>query len=287
MLSGGGHVRILLFCLALLAVGPSGASAEEAGGAIRWLLTGVPPKLIPDGPFRGKGYGEEQVALLSRLLPRYAHRVETVTPARLWYELRTGQGVCSVDIAQLPERERWAVFTRHQTSIPSYRLLVLRDRLPEFNEFRDAGGEVDLDRLAASDRLTGIYVTSRYYMPRINGFIEAPGHGVHLEAVSASTRIFEMVASRRGDFAFASLTEMNYFSALNRAAPPGGKPWPPLAMLPIKGADEQVHGHIACSRDALGRQMVEDVDRLFDDPAVWAEFLAPERRWMDEAPLAP
>ncbi len=275
--------RLLFICLVLLAVGAEGSRAAESGPTIHWMLTGVPPKLIPDGPFTGTGYGEQQVALLTRRLPQFEHRLESVTPARLWHEMRGGQGVCSIDIADVAEREEWAVFTRHRTSIPGYRLLVLKERLPEFAEFRDAAGRVDLDRLAAGNRLRGVYVAGRHYMPQINAFIDNPARKIRIEAMSASTKIFEMVAERRGDFSFASVTEMNYFNTLNAA---GGKPWHPLAMLAIKGGDDQVHGHIACSKDSLGKQVVAAVDRLLDDEALWSEFMAPERRWLDDVPVA-
>ncbi len=272
-------LRVLFLYLAVMA---GAVRAGDTNHVIRWMVTGVPPKLIQDGPFRGTGYGEQQVALLTRHLPQFGHHFEVVTPARLWHEMQAGQGVCSVDIADLPERESWAVFSRHQTSIPGYRVLVLKDRLPEFSEFRDRDGRVDLDLLAASDRFTGIYVAGRHYMPEITRFLESPARKTHIDAMSASTRIFEMVAGGRGDFSFAATTEMNYFNALNAAAAPGGKAWPALAMMPVKGITAQVHGHIACSRDPLGRELVEAADRLLDDEALWSEFLAPEQRWMND-----
>jgi uncharacterized protein (TIGR02285 family) len=278
--------KILLVCLVLLAMDATGASAEGSSHTIRWMLTGVPPKLVPDGPLRGAGYGEQQVALLTRRLPQFDHHLESVTPARLWHEMRSGQDVCSIDIADVPEREQWAIFTRHQTSIPGYRLLVLKEKLPAFAEFRDAAGRIDLDRLAANDQLRGIYVAGRHYMPQINAFLDNPKRKVGVEAMSASTKIFEMVADRRGDFSFANVTEMNYFNALNAAIRTGAKAWPPLAMLVIKGGDDQVHGHIACSRGVFGKQVIQAVDHLLDDEATWTEFMAPERRWLDDVPAA-
>lgn len=278
--------RVLLLALIALTIGTATKAAEENRRTIHWMLTGVPPKFIPDGPLRGTGYGELQVAFLAERLPQFEHRLEQVTPARLWHEMQTGEGVCSIDIADLPEREKWAAFARHRTSIPSYRILVLRDRLAEFAPFRLPDGAIDLERLASSDRLTGIYVASRHYTAQINGFISSAARKIPLESTSASTRIFEMIASRRGDFSFASITEMNYFTALNAAPPAPEKPWPPLAMLAIKGGGGEVHGHIACSRDPLGRQMIEAADRLFDDESVWSEFLAPQQRWLGNVPLA-
>lgn len=272
--------RFLLCGLALLTFGTATITfAQETRPVLHWMLTGVPPKFIPDGPLRGTGYGEQQVAYLAKRLPQFQHRVELVTPARLWHEMQAGQGVCSLDIADLPEREKWAAFTRHQTSVAGYRLLVLQDRLGEFSSFRLPDGTVDLDRLAASDRLTGIYVATRHYTTQINSFIESSVRKIPLESTSTSTKIFEMIAHRRGDFSFASVTEMNYFKALY------GKRGPSMAMLPIKGGGEPVHGHTACSRDPLGLQTIEILDHLFDDEAVWKEFLAPQQKWLADVPL--
>jgi uncharacterized protein (TIGR02285 family) len=260
------------------------ARADDTNHVIRWLVTGVPPKLIPDGPLRGTGYGEQQVAFLTRHLAQFEQHLEVVTPARLWHEMQTGQGVCSVDIADVPDREGWAIFSRHQTSLPNYRMLVAKDRVAEFSDFRDRDGLIDLDRLAASDRFTGIYVAGRHYTPEINRFLDNPSRKTRVDGMSASPRIFEMVASGRGDFSFASITEMNYFNAVNAATQSGGKVRPPLTMMTIKGVAAQVHGHIACSRDPRGRKLVEAVDRLLDEDAMWKAFLAPELHWMEDIP---
>jgi len=273
---------VRLFCLALAAMLTVGACAAETGNTIHWMISGAPPKMIPYGPLAGKGYGQQQVAWLTAQLPNYEQRLEIVTPARLWYEMRTGKGVCSLDIVDLPEREQWAVFSRHQTSIPAYSVLVLKDRLPEFAPFLDADGRIDLDRLGATDRLFGLHVTGRYYMPRVNDFIDDPARKIRLDSMSASTRIFEMVANRRADFSFATGAEINYFTYLSTVPGPGGDSPPNLAMLPIKGGEEPIHGHFACSRDPLGRRMVEAVDRLLDEESKWREFLAPEQRWLDD-----
>lgn len=275
-------MRFVLPCLMVLMM--SAVHAEDS--TIRWMLTGVPPKFMVDGPFRGQGYGEQQVALLSKRLPQFKHKLELVTPARLWHEMQAGQGVCSIDIADLPEREKWAVFSRRVTSIPTYRLIMLKERMPEFAEFRDAEGLIDLDQLGASERLIGVSVAGRHYMPEINAFIDNPARKMRIDLMSASTKIFEMVAGRRGDFSFATVTEMNYFNAVNAAAPPGGKVWQPLAMLGVKGAVSHVHGHIACSRDPLGQRMMQAIDGLLDDDRVWNEFHAPEQRWLADIPLA-
>ena len=276
-------MRFVLPCLMVLLMS---ASVHAEDTVIRWMLTGVPPKFMTEGPFRGQGYGEQQIALLSRRLPQFGHKMELVTPARLWHEMQAGPGVCSVDIAELPERGKWAVFSRRSTSVPGYRMLVMKERVPEFAEFRGDDGLVDLGRLGASERFTGLYVAGRYYMPEISAFIDNPSRKMRLEAMSASTKIFEMVAGRRGDFSFATVSEMNYFNALNAAAAPGAKLWPPLAMIGIKGAVALVHGHIACSRDPLGLRAMQAIDHLLDDDHVWADYLAPEQHWMEDVPLA-
>ena len=273
-------VRLLLVGLALSGMGTGITSAEEKP-VIRWMLTSAPPKFIGDGPLKGTGYAEQQVAYLAKRLPQFDHRVEVVTPARLWHEMQTGKGVCSIDIADLPERERWALFTRHTTSVPGYSLVVLRDRIAEFSRFRGTDGSIDLERLAASGQMTGLYNAGRHYTPQINAFLDSPVRKTPLESTSASTNIFEMIASRRGDFSFGLGAEMNYFNALNEAGADSARRWPPLAMLAIKGGGEMLHGHLGCSREPQGRKMIDALDRLFEDETAWNEFFAPHKRWVE------
>lgn len=272
-------VRFLLVGLALYALGTGKTIAGEKP-VIHWLLTNAAPKVIPDGPLRGTGYAEQQTVFLARRLPQFDQRVEIVTAARLWHEMRTGKGICSIDIADLPEREAWALFSRHTTSVPGYSLMVARDRIAEFAPFRGTDGAVDLDRLAQSATLTGLYTARRYYTPQINAFIDNAARKSPLDSTSSSTRVFEMIASHRGDFSFGLGAEMNYFNAANAAEPDPAKRPPPLMMLPIKGGGEMLHGHIACSRDPLGRKMIEALDQLFEDETAWNEFFAPHARWI-------
>ena len=272
-------VRLLLMSMVLSMGAGAGIAGEKP--IIRWMLTNAAPKVIPDGPLRGTGYGELQAAYLARRLPQFDQRVEIVTAARLWHEMKTGRGICSIDIADLPEREPWALFTRHTTSVPGYFLMVSRDRIAEFDPFRGADGAIDLDRLAADTNLTGLYAAGRHYTPQINAFIDSPTRKAPIESTSSSTSVFEMIASHRGDFSFGLGAEMNYFNALNAARADPAKRRPPLAMLPIKGGGEQLHGHIGCSRDPLGRKMIETLDQLFSDEAEWNAFFEPHRRWVD------
>lgn len=274
-------VRFLLLGLTLSLGCIDAANAAERP-VIRWMLTNAAPKVIPDGSLKGTGYAEQQAAYLARRLPQFDHRFEIVSAARLWHEMQAGKGICSIDIAELPERENWALFSRTATSAPGYSLLVLRDRVGEFAPFRGTDGAIDLDQLAAGSQLTGLYAAGRHYTAQINAFIDSPARKTSLLSTSASTNIFEMIASRRGDFSFGTMAEMNYFNALNAAIASPSKRRPPLALLTIKGTGEPVHGHIACSREPVGRQMIEALDRLLGDPANWNDFLAPQRHWADE-----
>src|SRR5579859_8197573 len=96
-------VKFLVAGFALCGIATGTITVAEEKPAIQWMLTGVPPKFITDGPLKGTGYGEKQVAYLTQRLPQFQHRLELVTPARLWHEMQSSKGICSIDIAKVPD----------------------------------------------------------------------------------------------------------------------------------------------------------------------------------------
>ena len=169
-----GAIRIILLCL--LSAAPA-AWAED----VTWILPEFPPGFIR-GPFRaGEGYGDRQLKFLIEHLPQFHHMVLNGSASRLWHEMEHRDGICTLLVAKLPEREKLAVFSARSFSGVTNQVIVRTDRLGEFSSFRDKSGAIDLARLAADGHLRGGYTETSSYGSAIDGFIRDPDRKISLE----------------------------------------------------------------------------------------------------------
>ena len=128
--------------------------------------------LLGTTPFLGSNnvpQGEEtmdsgQMDYLIHLLPQFTHHVVRVSPARSIYDLRHGEGVCAVGILVTPERQSFALFTARHMVLPSFRVMVPRERLSAWAPMLTPKGEIDLEKVGLS--LVGGYLLGIFFQNR-------------------------------------------------------------------------------------------------------------------------
>jgi uncharacterized protein (TIGR02285 family) len=258
--------------LALL-VTAGAATAEEAV----WMIPAVPPAVVAEGPLAGQGGSELALRSLGQALPQFAWRYEFATPLREMHEIAQRGGVCSFGFAKRPEREQIMLFNNRPMVSPGYGLIIRDDRSPEFQRFLDAGGALDLDRLAEDKALHGGYSAGRNLYGSMKDFIE--NNPSRLTVDGDSGRLFRQLKARRLDYLFGSRDEVLYYaSSLGNNAT--------FTAFPLVGMSAYGKGYIACSKGPVGEKVIAAVDAYLDDDAHWATFIAPWERWLTPADFA-
>lgn len=263
--------RIVVVLIAIVA-GPFAAAQT-----ITWLTSDLPPQYIAEGELAGLGIKDQQLRLISEQVPDYRHRTVRASISRLWYQIQHEDGMCGIGVLRSPEREKIAVFSHRAVVVPGFRLIVRTDDMPRFSPFLTAQREVDLEALLQSRKLNGGYVADRAYPPAISAYIGNGERRAPLEKSIDNDRLFQLLASNRVDFVFGLAYEAAYF---------GWRRQPALISLPIKDTPRSVAGYTACSNQPLGRAMIDRLDTLQGDEALWHQWMEPLRRWLDPADFA-
>jgi len=265
----GGPRHVLPLWLALAA---GIARAED----VTWILPEFPPGFINDPGMAGEGYGDKQLKFLIGHLPQFHHVILDGTANRVWHEMEHRDGICTLTVAKLPEREKLAVFSARSFWATTNQVIVRTDRLAEFARFRDKSGAIDLARLAADDHLRGAYSDSTSYGPSIDAFIHDPARKTPLEITAHLRMPLTLLDKERIDFAFGYYMEMSYFRRLDHLEDH-------FTALPTQPEPARQDGHVACSNKTLGREVIAAIDSLLASAEGMKAYIEPLRAWYSPA----
>ena len=251
--------------------------SRMAGAAdVTWILPEFPPAFI-QGPFRAhEGYGDRQLKFLIDHLPQFHHTIITAPASRLWHEMEHRDGVCTLAVAKLPEREKVAIFSARAYWATSNQVIVRTDRLEAFAPLLDKSGAIDLSRLAADASLRGGYSDNTSYGPSIEGFIHDPDRKARLEDMPHLRMPLVLIDKKRFDFGFGYFMEMNFYRQLNRLE----DHFTALRTLPEPARQD---GHVACSNQSLGRTVIAAIDALLATDEGMQAYIEPLRDWYSPA----
>lgn len=206
-----------------------------------------------------KGMVEPMADYLMRHWPDAEHEVVIANVKRSWRMIEAGEPACHLVSLRTPEREQLAYFADTHL-VPPAQLIVRRAKLAQVP--RDAGGEVDLDRLLLEGRLRGALIEGRSYGKTLDAQLaRRPARSIDLYApADFGGRLLHMVALGRADFSidfdFTLQFQRQQSKALNE-----------LVSMPIQGSSELLQSGVACPHNEWGRKTAARVERIFGTPA--------------------
>lgn len=260
------------FCLFLASLIGAAARADT----VTWIIHDAPPQYIFEGELAGQGYKDQQLGFLIANLPQFQHRVIQGSVGRVWHEVAQRDGICTLGMLPNKEREDAAALAERPVLVPGFRLAVAADRADRLSPFLDKQGEVELEQLAGSHRMTGAYVAGRVHAKAIEDFIALPGRAVPLQQIVSPRQLYSLVQTGRLDFTFGGPHEIRYFQRTLDGNPA-------FTALPIKGVPRLVKTYLSCSKKPVGQAVIAAVDSMMRDQTRWAAFIAPLQSWMDES----
>ena len=266
-----GRLAAALLLIALAARCP----AQEEND-ITWMLPQFPPASIAGPVMRGQGYGDRQVEYLISHLPQFGHVVVSATASRAWHDIGARDGVCTVAVAKLPDREKLGFFSaRGFMGVPN-EVVVRTDRLEAFAPFRNETGALDLTRLAAESHLTGGYTDNASYGPAIDAFIRDPRRKTPLEMTPHLRMPLLLLDKGRIDFTFGYYMEVTYYRKIFDL----GNNFTALSTVPRQPHQD---GFVVCSNRTVGRKVIAAVDALLASDEAMLAFIEPLRDWYSPA----
>jgi len=267
---------VLLSAAFLQVLVPRLLKPAAAAETVTWILAEFPPLVIDKAPPGQEGFGEKQLRFLQTRLPQFHHVILKATTSRLWHEMQTADGVCTLSVAKLPDRERFALFSRRAYYGTTNQMIVRTEDMPKFAPFLDKSGAIDLSLLAEDDRLIGAYSDGTTYGAAIDGFIHNPSRKTPLQPVAHLRFPVALLDKKRVDFIFGYYMEMAYFRRANHLRD---------AFTALRTIPEQprLGGYIACGKKPVGEKVIAAVDALLASDETMLEFIEPLREWYSPA----
>ncbi len=252
-------MRRLLFLAPFLLLFSS--VAAQAGDSITWITHPMPPAFIAEGPDAGMGVGDQQLRLLMNHLPGYDYHLLQSSFARIWTQMADNDGICAQSVFSSPERRKVAVFSRRPLREAGFRVYILADSAKRFASYLTAGHEIDFGRLASDAGLRGGYYGTR--------LLPGPVSAAHpiLDTAQSTDQLMHLLTAHRLDYFLAVANEVTFYHRDD------------IVGYPIEGVPAFNNVYIACSDKPVGRAVISKIDALLAQPDLWADFVAPLKRW--------
>ncbi|MBV8634404.1 MAG: hypothetical protein JO002_07940 [Burkholderiaceae bacterium] len=257
--------QVILACAGWAAIAACRAAAWAQ--EISWITPDLPPLFIQSGDSAGQGYGDREIAILTRNLTEFRHVYAHGDVARVWKEIEMRPVVCTPGAVKAPEREAVAYFSERPAYIPNYRLVALERTLPSIT--RDALGRVDLARLRG---FTVGRIKSRFYPGSVGDFLESPGEGNRVENTTETPLLINLLTHERISFFFASPVEIAFYK-------PHLQDGQRLVTVPVVGIPSHVEIFAACSRNDLGKRAIDHINQVMTNETNWREFVSVIDKW--------
>ena len=259
-----------LLCLAL----PASAQAQAASAAapeVQWLLYELPPLYITQGPHQGQGVLDRLLRdVLLPHLPGLQHRTVTMPPKRLEASLQQQPNACVLGMMKNAERETYLHFSRPFPISSTPALMVRRSDAVRWRALIDEQGRLSLRAwLQRPNNHLGL-AEGRAYGAVVDGLLEAQPAG-RIDRVTSQNPTLNLMQMLRHGRIDALLVLP--FEPAQQARDAGLAPeqW---QLLPLQEQGPTREGHVACSRTALGAEVVRRADEVIAGAAFRQQLAA-------------
>lgn len=199
------------------------------------------------------------------------HEVLIANVKRSWRMIEDGEPACHLGVLRTPEREAVAYFFDTHL-IPPHQLMVRRSALPKVPRFTD--GDADLERIWAEKQLRGAIVAGRSYGRALDALLarRPPGAIDEYTTSDFGGNMLSMIAIGRADytieydFVLANQQELRAAGGAGSASGKGRVSTADLVSVPIEGSGSPVISGIACPRNAWGKRIIDQVERVLSTP---------------------
>lgn len=250
----------------------SWSAAVQADETITWAVTHFPPFQIRTGPHQGTGSFDGLLQTLTERVGGYRHEISLMSVTRRDEELREGRNLCTPSIFRNPAREKVWEFSKPALLHLDNRLVFLKENAKLFG-----AGEIQLDALLERKDVTGGILAGRSYALNIDPLIAQHKDSPNLVIRSMPIeQFFEMLLNKNVDYLLLFSHEAKFL------ADKFGQPDSRLGNLQIAGVPPYIYTHVACSKNAWGREAIGRINAVLDAQRQSPEYRQYSERWYSD-----
>ena len=217
---------------------------------------------------------------VTRRLPEYQHHYIAMSLSRGFTDLTQRDDLCMVGMMRNPERDRVGYFVGLWPVLPP-QLVIRRDD----RQFITHGQQrVSFAAVLQRNDLRGATLEGRYFGPTLEALLQKARTADRLQSLqtSASTNnLLSMLDAGRIDF---TLDFLETFQTSSEGRPELRKR---LMLVPLEEVQTPGIGGIYCSRTPRGKQLIERIDALAQNPRLQARFQKIIDRYLPATPRKP
>ena len=243
---------------------------------IPWAIEEWPPFVIlnngkaPRNPQElGDGAVDHMLLELIKRLPAYHHVFQLSNVQRLQRAMEQGENLCTAAAIKTTERLKYSYFTPAFLGSPM--ALVVQQARKE--ALIGDENPASLAKIIAQHGEEGRLQYLRVYGPQVDAVIEKSPVVVKRERVPAAGFLLRPLS--QGLFGFT----LEYPAAVEYARRQGRLAGPVLT-LPIREAPDRVVGYVACTRNAWGKRVIEDIDSAIRQASVEPNYYDAIAKWL-------
>ncbi len=268
--------RFFNLCLALSLTLSFSVRASES---VVWLQVDVPPFYIVDGEYAGQGIVDQISSLLQRRLSQYSHKYQIASFKRAEQLFRYRGVAYHASYFKTPERLKFAYFSELPTTLsPPIGITIKKENLPRF----ETDTPLSLSVLMHDKTIRGGVVKGRSYGKAIDALLARHENDSNM-FFRSTTRIysgsFGMLMADRFDYLLGYPAEAVYVSQLEKTHD--------VITLPIQESQNYLRGYMACSKNELGREIIDQVDQILREKLGTEAYKAIFQRWLDDYSVKP
>jgi len=248
-------INYICFIVIFLYVGQVSANADKT---ITWYKPEFPPLSIVHGPYSGKGYSDQIESYLINRMEDFDSQVLISPFKRTLRDMKKGLNACSVTLLKTPEREKFIIFSKPARLLLPNSLVVRKNDLPKFNDFKDKLGRVSLEKIIQSGGMRLGYSNGRSYTKPIDALLDKyKGSESMIERVGneGPKGLLRMLIKGNIDAMFAQPVESQFHGRAIGVSDD-------IAQLPISEIKDYTIGYIGCSKTPWGEAVIKKINTL-------------------------
>lgn len=262
----------LIACTAQAEPTPDQAPLQYWGKIFSWTESGV------QHPTEGVMF--ELLHEVTKQLPEYQHRYKAMSLSRGFADLTRHDDLCMVGMMRSPERDKAGYFVGLWPVLPPQLVIRREDR-------QLIAGKQERTSLAAllqRTDLRGAIIEGRFFGPSLEPLLQTAkdsGQLQTLQTSASSNNLLSMLDAGRIDF---TLDFLETFMTSSEARPELRRK---LMLLPLQESQTPRVGGIYCSRSPHGKQLIERIDKLAQNPQLQIRFQTIIDRYLPAEPRKP
>jgi len=257
----------LLF-LAVLLITPAGTMAEEV---IYWQNIHWPPFKILRGADAGQGRYDLLVKLFQQNLPQYKHIDIEMNWARFWTDVKAGKHYLNPMAIKTEERSGYTEFSKVMTFALPLRIIMKKTLIGKMGNPET----IALADFIRNPELRGVIEEKRSYSKKIDQILNksVPIANFDRRPMEAE-RILTMLLHDRIDYMLEYPFVVNYM--IKASVPDKAVS---LGSLQIEELPPYVTAHVAAPKNAWGKAVIKDVNRVIDHLKTTPRYLEIHKLW--------